>query len=171
MTFRKRATFRGWMLGFVVALSGLTMQACAAGAGENAQGTPPGKTSDPAPNADFPYPVYLTFHDEFTDFSRFDETRQTGRWRTQFGYGGPTMLQSRALASNGQPVSHRQRRAGNYRPTGPACGKTGHMAAGLYIGHDRHPLQLCPALWLFRDAGRDAGWQGILACFLALAHG
>jgi hypothetical protein len=57
---------------------------------------------EPAPSASLPFAVHLTFQDEFDDFSLFDENSFAGRWRTQFGYGGPTAVESRSLVSNGE---------------------------------------------------------------------
>lgn len=73
-----------------------------AGGCAGAKESPPTPLVEPAPSASLPFAVHLTFQDEFDDFSLFDENSFAGRWRTQFGYGGPTAVESRSLVSNGE---------------------------------------------------------------------
>lgn len=106
MTGKTISSLRLWAAGAVAVAAGLVVQIGGGCAGASEQAPAP---DTPAPAASLPYPVRLTFHDEFDGFSFFDERSQSGRWRTQFGYGDPAMVESRALANNGERQAYMDR--------------------------------------------------------------
>lgn len=95
-------TFRAVALGAMAMMSGVALQLSAGCADAKEGAAAPAVGSDMSPSVRLPYPVHLTFYDEFNEFTPFDEVSFAGRWRTQFGYGGSAAIESRTLASNGE---------------------------------------------------------------------